>query len=334
MRPILLKGHERSITFLVYNKEGDILFTASKAPSFAVWYSDNGERIGTYNGHSGSVWSVDVDRNTNKVISGSADTYTKLWEVETGKELMSWSHKAPVRKVKYSLGDKTFLSVTDQVLGFLPTICLWDLSSDNHRPALEIQGPNEVKILDARWSPTNEVILTAHEDGAVRAYDTRNGKIIHEIRDHQKAVMQINYSKEHDFFITASKDGTAKLYDASTYKHLKTYNTGRPVNSASISPIKQEIILGGGQAADTVTTTRVDNSQFKVKFFHMVYDYIEMGTVAGHFGPVNVLSYSPDGQSFSSGGEDGYVRIHHFDPSYFQKLGDDYFDTYKSKTNF
>lgn len=39
--------------------------------------------------------------------------------------------------------------------------------------------------------------------------------------------------------------------------------------------------------------------------------------VKGHFGPLNALRFSPDGRSFTSGGEDGYVRLHHFDADYF-----------------
>ncbi|GKD04071.1 eukaryotic translation initiation factor 3 subunit I-like protein, partial [Tanacetum coccineum] len=44
----------------------------------------------------------------------------------------------------------------------------------------------------------------------------------------------------------------------------------------------------------------------------------EIGGVKGHFGPINALAFNPDGRSFSSGGEDGYVRLHHFDPDYFK----------------
>jgi len=29
------------------------------------------------------------------------------------------------------------------------------------------------------------------------------------------------------------------------------------------------------------------------------------------------LAFCPDGRSFTSGGEDGYVRIHHLDNDYF-----------------
>jgi len=39
----------------------DLLFSAAKSPKINVWRSDTGERIGTYNGHNGAVWSVDVD---------------------------------------------------------------------------------------------------------------------------------------------------------------------------------------------------------------------------------------------------------------------------------
>ena len=30
-----------------------------------VWYSNNGERLGTFNGHNGAVWCIDVTRILN-----------------------------------------------------------------------------------------------------------------------------------------------------------------------------------------------------------------------------------------------------------------------------
>lgn len=60
MRPILMKGHERPLTFLKYNRDGDLLFSCAKDHNPTVWYADNGERLGTYRGHNGAVWCCDV----------------------------------------------------------------------------------------------------------------------------------------------------------------------------------------------------------------------------------------------------------------------------------
>ena len=50
-------------------------------------------------------------------------------------------------------------------------------------------------------------------------------------------------------FITASKDNLSKLYDWESMQTLKTYKTDRPVNSAAVSPIRDQVVLGGGQEA-------------------------------------------------------------------------------------
>jgi translation initiation factor 3 subunit I len=50
MKPILLSGHERSLTQIKFNLEGDLLFTVAKDHKPAVYFSHNGERLGTYKG--------------------------------------------------------------------------------------------------------------------------------------------------------------------------------------------------------------------------------------------------------------------------------------------
>ena len=62
MKPISLHGHERSITQIVYNREGDLLFSSAKDQNPNVWYSINGERLGTYDGH-GKKFSLTVNKS-------------------------------------------------------------------------------------------------------------------------------------------------------------------------------------------------------------------------------------------------------------------------------
>jgi translation initiation factor 3 subunit I len=76
-----------------------------------------------------------------------------------------------------------------------------------------------------------------------------------------------------------------------------------------------QVALVGGQEAANVTTTADAAGGFETRFFHKLYEE-EFGLVRGHFGPVNSVAISPDGKSFTTGGEDGFVRLQHFDMDY------------------
>ena len=56
-----------------------------------------------------------------------------------------------------------------------------------------------------------------------------------------------------------------QLYDVDTLEVVKTFQTERPVNSAAISPIKDHVVLGGGQEAMDVTTTTTKAGKFEAR---------------------------------------------------------------------
>jgi translation initiation factor 3 subunit I len=107
-----------------------------------------------------------------------------------------------------------------------------------------------------------------------------------------------------------------KLISARDLEVLKTYVADTPLNSATITPKKDFVILGGGQAAMDVTRTSARQGKFEARFYHKVFED-EIGRVRGHFGPLNTVAADPTGKGYASGGEDGYVRVHHFDKGYF-----------------
>ena len=48
MRPYVLMGHSRPLTQVVYNREGDLIFTTGKDNVANIWFSSNGERLGSF----------------------------------------------------------------------------------------------------------------------------------------------------------------------------------------------------------------------------------------------------------------------------------------------
>uniref|UniRef100_A0A7R9ZSR1 Eukaryotic translation initiation factor 3 subunit I n=1 Tax=Craspedostauros australis TaxID=1486917 RepID=A0A7R9ZSR1_9STRA len=318
MRPYLLQGHERPITVVKYNHDGDLLFSASKDQIPSVWRSENGDRLGTFTGHKGTIWDLDCDRFSKHLLTASADTTCKLWSCETGECLKTFTHRGPVRGVTWAEDNKRFATISDPFVEHNAKISIFDIESDDTEPIKEIDIPKEAKRVNATnitWTYLNEHLLVSMDNGYIRLYDPESGKIVNEFMAHEKKINRLQFNLEKTLFITSSADFTSKLYDAVNLKHLKTYKTDRPVNDAVISEHKDHILLGGGQEAMSVTTTSGKVGKFETRFFHLVYEE-EFGCVKGHFGPINAIAINPNGLNYASGAEDGYVRLHQFDKSY------------------
>lgn len=80
----MLQGHERAITQIKYNREGDLLFSSAKDNAPNVWFALNGERLGSYMGHQGVVWCFDVNWETTRFLTGAGDNSLRLWDVSNG----------------------------------------------------------------------------------------------------------------------------------------------------------------------------------------------------------------------------------------------------------
>ncbi|XP_021751883.1 eukaryotic translation initiation factor 3 subunit I-like [Chenopodium quinoa] len=323
MRPILMKGHERPLTFLKYNRDGDLLFSCAKDHNPTVWFADNGERLGTYKGHNGAVWSCDISWDSSRLITGSADQTVKLWDVKRGEELHTFKFDSPARSVDFSIGEKLVVITTDPFMEKTSAIHVYRIAEDDDEqsdePVLVMRGPNG-RINRAVWGPLNKTIISCGEDAIIRVWDPVTGQEIMSTKDHEnghkKPITSLCLSADKSHFLTGSLDKSAKLWDTRTLTLIKTYGTEQPVNAVTMSPLLDHVVLGGGQEASNVTTTDHRAGKFEAKFYDKILT-AEIGGVKGHFGPINALAFNPDGKSFASGGEDGYVRLHHFDPDYF-----------------
>lgn len=328
MKPIVLKGHERPLTQLRYNREGDLLFSTARDKSISVWFAHNGERLGTLEGHGGATMTVDVDPSTTLAITGAADLSIRVWDVSSGKNIHTWESKASVKRVEFSPDVSSFLAVTEEHMGQRGTISIYPIeisvtAEQASEPSLVITNPQgESKVTFASWSYDGKHILAGHSDGSVSKISAETGEYVSYLKQaHELTVTDLQMSPDKSYFITASKDKSSKLFTVDEMKHLKTYQSDAPLNTATITPVKDFVIIGGGQEAKDVTTTGSREGKFQSRFYHKLFED-EIGQVKGHFGPINTLAVHPKGTSFASGSEDGYVRVHHFERPYFDFLYD------------
>lgn len=276
------------------------------------------------------------------LLTASADQTCKLWAVETGRELFTFKHKGPVKGVAWEEGDRGFATCSDPFGTEVPAaIHFYALASNpseqSSEPRLTVTDPDapRVKTTKIAWLPLNKALVAANEKGAMSLVDPTTGSILAKWQAHESEITSITFNKEKSLCLTSSKDRSSKLWDCGislsgaaadgssmpAFKLLRTYQADAPLNGAALSPFREHIVAGGGQDAMSVTTTGADAGKFESRFYHLVFGH-ELGRVKGHFGPINTLAFNPDGRSFASGGEDGYVRLHPLDEEY-DRLGEE-----------
>lgn len=201
----------------------------------------------------------------------------------------------------------------------------WGNKEGSPQSAKEIKAPKDHVINDVKWGALDKSVYYCTNKGRLIHYDLDNSKISL-IRDVQRdEIFTISITEDFTMLFSCSRDGTCKLLHPTTFDEIRSFSFTFPCRNAAISPLysadenqKFHVLLCGGQDAKDVTTTGSTKGGFEMKLYNIIYNEM-LASVKGHFGTVHTIAFHPDGKSFASGSEDGYVHYHRFLPEYFTK---------------
>ncbi|XP_022732565.1 serine-threonine kinase receptor-associated protein-like [Durio zibethinus] len=288
--PLVCHGHSRPVVDLFYSPvtpDGFFLISASKDSSPMLRNGETGDWIGTFEGHKGAVWSVCLDTNALCAASGSADFTAKVWDALTGDVLHSFEHKHIVRACAFS--EDTHLLLTG---GVEKVLRIYDLNCPDAPPREVDKSPGSVRTV--AWMHSDQTILSSCTDmGGVRLWDVRSGKIVQTLET-KSSVTSAEVSQD-GRYITTADGSTVKFWDANHFGLVKSYNMPCTVESASLEPKYGNKFIAGGE-----------DMWVRVFDFHTGD---EIACNKGHHGPVHCVRFSPGGESYASGSEDGTIRI-------------------------
>lgn len=80
-------ARHRSYTF---THRGKYIASGGSGGVLTVYRSDTGEQLRDFVGHTGAVFTVAVSPDDRTLISGSADQTIRLWDIESGKNLLTF----------------------------------------------------------------------------------------------------------------------------------------------------------------------------------------------------------------------------------------------------
>jgi serine-threonine kinase receptor-associated protein len=246
---------------------------------------DTGDWVGTFEGHKGAVWAATLNREATKAATGAADFSAKVWNALTGDEVHSFAHKHIVKCVDFSVDSGSLLTGSNERL-----LRIFDLQRPEADP--EMFSGHASSLRSCLWMPGNRQFISSSDDKTVRLWDVQSKQEVKKL-ELTAPVADMELSRDGQILLTAFGNKVA-FWDTASFDKLQEYEIASQVNSASLHPEKHSFVCGG--------------EDFKMYKFDFATG-IELESFKGHFGPVHCVRFSPDGELYASGSEDGTLRL-------------------------
>ncbi|XP_019498866.1 PREDICTED: serine-threonine kinase receptor-associated protein [Hipposideros armiger] len=285
--PLTCSGHTRPVVDLAFSgitPYGYFLISACKDGKPMLRQGDTGDWIGTFVGHKGAVWGATLNKDATKAATAAADFTAKVWDAVSGDELMTLAHKHIVKSVDFTQDSNYLLTAGQDKL-----LRIYDLNKPEAEPK-EISGHTS-GIKKALWCSDDKQILSA-DDKTVRLWDHATMTEVKSL-NFNMSVSSMEYIPEGEILVITYGRSIA-FHSAVSLEPIKSFDTPATINSASLHPEKEFLVAGG--------------EDFKL----YKYDYNsgeELESYKGHFGPIHCVRFSPDGELYASGSEDGTLRL-------------------------
>lgn len=341
-----LHGHERPVTFISWNREGNLLFTCSKDKIVCVWSFPDGECLGSYKGHSGAVWSCSVTVDSRWLVTSGADRLVIVWEARTSRELARVELPGVVRCVEWAGGApgvaptpdlERFVTCHNRFGAHPPAVTVWRFNGTSIEELLRIATLPSAAI-QVKWGRGDYFVASAHENGELIFWRADTGAEVKRLKAHDAGISKFDFSADRELVATVSIDMSVVVWDLGKgveWKMLYKIKTDRPLNAVALGPLSRaqavaapnqrakgcQVIAAGGQDVRDVARSSSATEQFGTLLYSLGQDeklpcdLQADGVTKGHFGPVHTLAFARDGSAIASGSEDGVIRLHIFDPS-------------------
>jgi WD40 repeat protein len=216
---IFYQGSITTVASAKFSRDGKLIVTSSEQDGIQIWDAETVirglvERVRQepiisfeiaerkpVKGTRSAEFSVDGKR----VLTGSDDGTARLWDVESGIEVMSFKgHTGAVLSAHFSDNGKSIVSASSD-----RTVRVWDVGSGKEIMQLLGSGGD---VYGARFSADGTRIVTASGDHKVRVWDTLTGAQMLRF-DVSADPYDIGFAKDDSRIIVAMVDGNLEIFD-------------------------------------------------------------------------------------------------------------------------
>jgi serine-threonine kinase receptor-associated protein len=286
---IICPGHSRPVPDLEFSKptdDGYFLISSCLDGKPMLREGGTGDWIGTFAGHKGAVWCARLNSTATQAVTASADFTACLWDTISGDELKSFKHSHIVKCSIFSKDGKSIITG-----GHEKKLRLWDLEKgvESHLMTGHT-GPISYVSLCA---DDNLVVSAGSDETGIKIWDKRTKKVVKELSTDSKITSLSISNDETVLSSTSGKD--VQFWDAKSFELIKKHEMPREQSCVAYHPKLKRFITGSS-----------------TDLWLYVYNFDtgkEIISHKGHHGPVRCVAFSPNGDAYASGSEDGTIRI-------------------------
>jgi len=206
-----------------------------------------GSTLQTFEGHSGSVWTVAFSPDGSKLASGSADfplplessdCTIRIWDTATGRvEQTLEGHFRRVNSVAFSPDGSKLASGSNDY-----TIRMWDVATGQVEQILKGHSDS---VSSVTFSPDGSKLASGSYDTTIRMWDVATGQVEQTFEGHSRWVHNVMFSSDGSKLASASDDYTIRLWDVATGQVEQTFEGhSRWVHSVAFSPDGSKLASG------------------------------------------------------------------------------------------
>jgi WD40 repeat protein len=246
--------------------------------------------------HDAAGLSVTFSPDGKHIASSSGDQTAKIWDVKTGKLLMTLrGHNEAVDGVVYSPDGKRIATNSNDF-----TAKVWDASTGEE--LLTIPGDaHDSRYIAYRlvFSPDGTRLLRASGETA-KIWDVFTGEELRMFSGHGGRVLDVAFHPDGKRIAICSEDGVVTILDVNSGEELLVLRPDKRKLGCSIafSPDGTRIaVIGLGNNFNWITMWNATTGE------------ISFGGTLGHSGPPNAIAFSPDGRLAATGGVDQKAKV-------------------------
>jgi WD40 repeat protein len=159
--------HNADVNSAFFNKEGNLVITASSDGTAAIWNSNTGKVIYYLLGHGGTVNYAVFNNAGNRAATVGDDGNVIIWDATNGQKLYQKHYGNIVLSVKFSPDDQHIVVAVKDGHAYV-------LNANDLSPEQDLNvSPNGV-CWYAEFSPDGQKVLTASNDGIAKVWDWAN----------------------------------------------------------------------------------------------------------------------------------------------------------------